>query len=113
MGRFVCPCLSSRAREQTVNICGTDRVFYADDSFFEQPYVTEIDLRHSLIPDELIEELVKTMPQHRGPDLQEDRDLPKYDYVTFMDKITGGHMSGSSSEDSGSSGTGGSKINGR
>jgi len=27
------------------------------------------------------------MPEHRGPDLQEDRDLPKYDYVTFMQKF--------------------------
>lgn len=55
-----------------------------------QPYVTELDLRHSLIPDELIEDLVKTMPEHSGPDLQEDRDLPKYDYVTFMQKYMGG-----------------------
>lgn len=43
-----------------------------------------MDLRHSLIPDELIEDLVKSMPAHRGPDLQEDRDLPKYDYISFM-----------------------------
>ncbi|KAI9875746.1 MAG: hypothetical protein M1830_008056 [Pleopsidium flavum] len=54
----------------------------------EKPYVTELDLRHSLIPDELIEDLLHTMPKHRGPDLQQDRDLPKYDYVGFMDKIT-------------------------
>ncbi|KAL9093199.1 MAG: hypothetical protein Q9159_000376 [Coniocarpon cinnabarinum] len=52
-----------------------------------KPYVTELDLRHSLIPDELIEDLVKTMPAHQGPDLQEDRDLPKYDYVSFMNKL--------------------------
>lgn len=49
--------------------------------------MTELDLRHSLIPDELIEDLVKTMPQHKGPDLQEDRDVAKYDYVTFMNKL--------------------------
>jgi hypothetical protein len=55
-----------------------------------KPYVTELDLRHSLIPDELIEDLVKTMPQHSGPDLQEDRDLEKYDYITFMQKYMGG-----------------------
>ena len=54
---------------------------------FPQPYVTEIDLRHSLIPDELIEDLLHTMPAHTGPDLQEDRDLPKYDYITFMEKM--------------------------
>ncbi|PSK55700.1 hypothetical protein B9Z65_4578 [Elsinoe australis] len=52
-----------------------------------KPYVTELDLRHSLIPDELIDEMVRTMPEHRGPDLQEDRDLRKYDYVTFMEKF--------------------------
>lgn len=52
-----------------------------------QPYVTEIDLRHSLIPDEVIEHLVQTMPPHEGPDLMEDRDLPKYDYISFMEKL--------------------------
>ncbi|KAJ9628571.1 alpha-actinin [Taxawa tesnikishii (nom. ined.)] len=58
-----------------------------------KPYVTELDLRHSLIPDELIEDLVKSMPEHRGPDLQEDRDLPKYDYISFMEKYLGGPSS--------------------
>ena len=52
-----------------------------------QPYVTELDLRHSLIPDELIEHLVQTMPQHQGPDLLEDRELQKYDYISFMEKM--------------------------
>ncbi|GCB24227.1 alpha-actinin-like protein 1 [Aspergillus awamori] len=52
-----------------------------------KPYVTELDLRHSLIPDEVIEHLVQTMPPHNGPDLQEDRDLPKYDYISFMEKM--------------------------
>ena len=55
--------------------------------FFLQPYVTELDLRHSLIPDEVIEHLVQTMPQHEGPDLLEDRDLAKYDYISFMEKM--------------------------
>ena len=49
--------------------------------------MTELDLRHSLVPDEVIDELVKTMPAHKGPDLQEDRELPKYDYVSFMEKM--------------------------
>lgn len=48
-----------------------------------------MDLRHSLIPDELIEDLVKSMPSHKGPDLQEDRDLPKYDYISFMSGMMG------------------------
>ncbi|KAF2159816.1 hypothetical protein M409DRAFT_29628 [Zasmidium cellare ATCC 36951] len=54
-----------------------------------KPYVTELDLTHSLIPDEVVEQLVQTMPAHKGPDLQEDRDLPKYDYVTFMERYMG------------------------
>ena len=51
-----------------------------------------MDLRHSLIPDELVEDLVSTMPQHKGPDLQEDRDLPKYDYISFMENMTQGEL---------------------
>lgn len=38
------------------------------------------------MPDEVIDGLVKSMPEHRGPDLQEDRDVPKYDYISFMEK---------------------------
>lgn len=53
-----------------------------------KPYVTELDLRHSLIPDELVEDLLASMPEHRGPDMQEDRDLPKYDYISFMENMT-------------------------
>ena len=32
------------------------------------------------------------MPQHKGPDLQEDRDLPKYDYISFMENMTQGEL---------------------
>ena len=53
-----------------------------------QPYVTELDLRHSLVPDEMIEDLISSMPVHKGPDLLEDRDLPKWDYVRFMERMT-------------------------
>ncbi|KMU74946.1 alpha-actinin [Coccidioides immitis RMSCC 3703] len=52
-----------------------------------KPYVTELDLRHSLIPEDLIDNLLQTMPKHEGPDLLEDRDLPKYDYITFMEHM--------------------------
>jgi hypothetical protein len=52
-----------------------------------QPYVTELDLRHSLIPEELIDNLLETMPKHEGPDLLEDRDMPKYDYISFMEEM--------------------------
>ncbi|KAL8670478.1 MAG: hypothetical protein Q9168_004987 [Polycauliona sp. 1 TL-2023] len=53
-----------------------------------KPYVTELDLRHSLIPDELVEDLLSSMPEHKGPDMQEDRHLPKYDYISFMGNMT-------------------------
>ncbi|RMZ78664.1 hypothetical protein DV738_g3787, partial [Chaetothyriales sp. CBS 135597] len=49
-----------------------------------KPYVTEMDLRHSLIPDELIEDLLQSMPEHKGDDEGEDPGVPKYDYVSFM-----------------------------
>ena len=54
-----------------------------------KPYVTEMDLRHSLIPDDLIEGLIQSMPQHTGPDLEADRHLPKYDYISFMEGMIG------------------------
>lgn len=57
---------------------------------FSQPYVTELDLRHSLIPDEIINDLLHSMPPHRGPDVHEGREVPKFDYVGFMEKITRG-----------------------
>lgn len=27
------------------------------------------------------------MPLHEGPDMLEDRDLPKYNYISFMEKM--------------------------
>lgn len=42
------------------------------------------------MPDEVIDGLIKSMPEHRGPDVQDDRDVPKYDYVSFME----GYMHG-------------------
>ena len=59
-----------------------------------KPYVTELDLTHSLIPDELVQQLVESMPEHKGPDLQEDRDLPKYDYSAFMERFMGPQTNG-------------------
>lgn len=55
-----------------------------------KPYVTELDLTHSLIPDELVAQLVESMPAHRGPDLQQDRELAKFDYGKFMERFMGG-----------------------
>jgi Ca2+-binding EF-hand superfamily protein len=52
-----------------------------------KPYVTEMDLRHSLVPDEVIDELVQIMPPHKGPDMSEDRGMPQYDYISFMEKL--------------------------
>ena len=62
--------------------------------------MTELDLRHSLVPDEIIEDLMKTMPEHKGPDLQEDRDIPKFDYITYMER----YMNGGGSENNGVNG---------
>jgi len=59
-----------------------------------KPYVTELDLRHSLISPELVEEITKTMPRHSGPEATEqDRDLAKYDYKAFMDRFLGPEQS--------------------
>ncbi|KND94748.1 Alpha-actinin-like protein 1 [Tolypocladium ophioglossoides CBS 100239] len=52
-----------------------------------KPYVTEMDLRHSLVPDEVIDQLVEMMPSHKGPDMSEDRGQPQYDYISFMEKL--------------------------
>jgi hypothetical protein len=49
-----------------------------------------MDLRHSLVPDEIIEDLLSTMPEHKGPDMQEDRNVPKFDYITYMERYMGG-----------------------
>jgi Ca2+ insensitive EF hand len=49
-----------------------------------------MDLRHSLIPDDLIEDLLHSMPKHTGPDLEVDRQVPKYDYIGFMSRMAGG-----------------------
>lgn len=59
-----------------------------------KPYVTEIDLRHSLVPDDVIEKLVEIMPSHNGPDMQSDRGQPQFDYIAFMDKLIGEGESG-------------------
>ena len=52
-----------------------------------KPYVTEMDLRHSLVPDEVIDQLVEIMPPHKGPDTSGDRGMPQYDYISFMEKM--------------------------
>ncbi|KAK7430065.1 alpha-actinin [Neonectria magnoliae] len=52
-----------------------------------KPYVTEMDLRHSLVPDEVIDQLVQIMPPHTGFDTSEDRGMPQFDYITFMEKM--------------------------
>ncbi|KAK4241674.1 calponin homology domain-containing protein [Achaetomium macrosporum] len=81
-----------------------------------KPYVTEMDLRHSLVPDEVIEDLVKIMPPHSGPDMQADRGQPQFDYIAFMEKLIGdGDMQRPGSKGSGRvspSKLGGGKLNG-
>jgi Ca2+-binding EF-hand superfamily protein len=54
-----------------------------------KPYVTEMDLRHSLVPDDVIEQLIKVIPEHHGPDTKEDRGMRQFDYISFMDKLIG------------------------
>ncbi|KAH6627733.1 calponin homology domain-containing protein [Chaetomium tenue] len=65
-----------------------------------KPYVTEMDLRHSLVPDEVIEKLVEIMPGHSGPDMQSDRGQPQFDYIAFMDKMIGDAETGRTSPSS-------------
>ncbi|KAI0883395.1 calponin homology domain-containing protein [Annulohypoxylon maeteangense] len=55
-----------------------------------KPYVTEMDLRHSLVPDEVIEKLCEIVPAHHGPDMAQDRGVPQYDYISFMEKLITG-----------------------
>jgi len=38
------------------------------------------------------------MPLHKGPDLQEDRDLTKYDYISFMEKLMDGEKAANGHE---------------
>ncbi|KAI1769541.1 calponin homology domain-containing protein [Hypoxylon sp. FL1150] len=52
-----------------------------------KPYVTEMDLRHSLVPDEVIEKLCEIVPPHSGPDMAQDRGVPQFDYISFMEKL--------------------------
>lgn len=52
-----------------------------------KPYVTEMDLRHSLVPDEVIDQLLNIVPLHSGPDMAEDRGVPQFDYISFMEKL--------------------------
>ncbi|KAI4870915.1 calponin homology domain-containing protein [Hypoxylon rubiginosum] len=52
-----------------------------------KPYVTEMDLRHSLVPDEVIEKLCEIVPPHTGPDMAQDRGIPQFDYISFMEKL--------------------------
>ncbi|KAF7556072.1 hypothetical protein G7046_g6415 [Stylonectria norvegica] len=65
-----------------------------------KPYVTEMDLRHSLVPDEVIDQLVEMMPSHKGPDMSEDRGLPQYDYISFMEKLINDQQEGQDAQSS-------------
>ncbi|RFU33915.1 hypothetical protein B7463_g2399, partial [Scytalidium lignicola] len=77
-----------------------------------KPYVTEMDLRHSLVPDDVIERLTKTLPPHAGPDLQQDRGQPQYDYISFMDRLMGGSDAGSDAGSTERSSSRGTEVNG-
>ncbi|KAK6584498.1 hypothetical protein PZA11_002722 [Diplocarpon coronariae] len=66
-----------------------------------KPYVTEMDLRHSLVPDEVIDKLTQFVPLHNGPGLQEDRGMPQYDYISFMDGLLNSPEEHEAEEESG------------
>ncbi|KAI1094534.1 hypothetical protein F5B19DRAFT_37637 [Rostrohypoxylon terebratum] len=57
-----------------------------------KPYITEMDLRHSLVPDEVIEKLCEIVPEHHGPDLAQDRGMTQYDYISFMENLMAGPL---------------------
>ncbi|KAK4662059.1 alpha-actinin [Podospora pseudopauciseta] len=81
-----------------------------------KPYVTEMDLRHSLVPDEVIEKLVEIIPEHKGPDVKEDRGKRQFDYIAFMERLIadeGGRPASSGSGRSNVSGILGERTNGR
>ncbi|KAH6624391.1 calponin homology domain-containing protein [Chaetomium sp. MPI-SDFR-AT-0129] len=77
-----------------------------------KPYVTEMDLRHSLVPDDVIEKLVEIMPPHTGPDMQTDRGQPQFDYVSFMDKMIADGAANGSGSRSGSGRSSPARANG-
>lgn len=59
-----------------------------------KPYVTEMDLRHSLIPDELIDDLLAGMPESEIPEAlveKTDREAKRFDYGGFMGGLAGGN----------------------
>lgn len=40
------------------------------------------------------------MPEHNGPDLLEDREIPKYDYISYMENfLKGGATESPNSEE--------------
>ncbi|KAK3105516.1 alpha-actinin [Teratosphaeriaceae sp. CCFEE 6253] len=55
-----------------------------------KPYVTEMDLTHSLIPDEIVQNLVASMPRHGGAEVGLEREAGRFDYVEFMEKFVSG-----------------------
>ncbi|KAI1144158.1 calponin homology domain-containing protein [Hypoxylon sp. FL0543] len=66
-----------------------------------KPYVTEMDLRHSLVPDDVIEKLCEIVPPHHGPDMAQDRGVPQYDYISFMEKLISGPQQDSGTAEEG------------
>lgn len=76
--------------EETEDQNSADQVY---QSFREvsdgKPYVTEVDLRHSLIPDAMIEDLVKTMPT-----VTLENGRTGYDYEKYMETLMAGSSNG-------------------
>ena len=72
-----------------------------------KPYVTEVDLRHSLVPDEVIERLVGMVPESQcAVEAKEDRGLRKFDYVAFMEGLLCGEQDGDKQQNGHTNGNG-------
>ena len=78
-----------------------------------KPYVTEIDLRHSLVGEEVIARMAEMVPEHTGVEAKEDRGLRKFNYVGFMEGLLCGEGEGQGGEDRMMGGENGSGSGGK
>jgi len=49
--------------------------------------------------------MIRSMPEHQGADVQQDRHLHKYDYISFMDKLIGEQAAASAQASAGAAPT--------
>ncbi|KAF8443488.1 calponin homology domain-containing protein [Terfezia claveryi] len=78
--------------EETEDQNSAEQVYHSFQEVADgKPYVTEIDLRHSLIPEGMIEQLIQVMPKHEG-ELSEG-DEEGYNYEKYMELVMGKKLS--------------------